>query len=474
MSAAEDDTELRDLLLQNLENSGVLSRLKAQMRAAVFLAMEEQDRIENKAPLVNESLKNCLNTSHGRVVAALVLDFLQVFDLDFTRSVFEPEINTKQLESRDQLCKVLDLAPNPKSPVLLELVQRQHQDQTRDQGPSQKQFAWVRQRFDSYDKDDSGSINKDQVERVFIDLFPHVNRNVIKQFVLEELRDRAMNTKCEWGTVRLLYRSLFSFGSSVVQCAEDSEEPLSALLTLAKGDSGLKKKLDLDLKDQKDQKDKGDQKDQKDKGDQKDQKDKGDQKGQKHQKDQKDQKDQKGQRNQMDQMNMDPQRDLDLDDVDDDSFFDDPLPAPQKTYGCSTDSGPVLGLRRDKSLSDLSVLVPPSVEFRKPESPVQSLSLGPSSSSEPSRTGASKAKELKDSRPLSDRSGAHRLDEDVEYDDDFNSHRSSLSRSELSIGEEIEEVSIEGPESSHRFDEKTQDLSLSQISHNADYMEDVP
>ena len=28
MSAAEDDTELRDLLIQNLEKSGILSKLK--------------------------------------------------------------------------------------------------------------------------------------------------------------------------------------------------------------------------------------------------------------------------------------------------------------------------------------------------------------------------------------------------------------------------------------------------------------
>lgn len=30
MSAAEDDTELRDLLIQNLENSGVLNKLKVK------------------------------------------------------------------------------------------------------------------------------------------------------------------------------------------------------------------------------------------------------------------------------------------------------------------------------------------------------------------------------------------------------------------------------------------------------------
>lgn len=30
MSAAEDDTELRDLLIQNLENSGALNKLKVK------------------------------------------------------------------------------------------------------------------------------------------------------------------------------------------------------------------------------------------------------------------------------------------------------------------------------------------------------------------------------------------------------------------------------------------------------------
>ncbi|KAG5846811.1 hypothetical protein ANANG_G00118930 [Anguilla anguilla] len=71
-----------------------------------------------------------------------------------------------------------------------------------------------------------------------------------------------------------------------------------------------------------------------------------------------------------------------------------------------------------------------------------------------------------------DRRTAH---EDNDYDDDFNStsHRSDNSRSELSIGEEIEEVSIEGPDGSDKLDDLTQDLSVSQLSQGADYMEEV-
>ncbi|XP_029509451.2 centrosomal protein 43-like [Oncorhynchus nerka] len=54
-------------------------------------------------------------------------------------------------------------------------------------------------------------------------------------------------------------------------------------------------------------------------------------------------------------------------------------------------------------------------------------------------------------------------------------HPSDISKSEVSIGGEIEEVSVEGPDNSNKFDEITQDLSVSQLSQTqgADYMEVV-
>uniref|UniRef100_H2SK46 FGFR1 oncogene partner (FOP) N-terminal dimerisation domain-containing protein n=1 Tax=Takifugu rubripes TaxID=31033 RepID=H2SK46_TAKRU len=128
MSAAEDDTELRDLLIQNLEKSGIMNKLKAEMRAAVFLAMEEQDKLEKKVPVVNENLKRCLNTEDGQLMVGLILDFLQVFHLDFTLSVFRPEINSGNgLDGRDAVCRELCLSPsdsNRNSPLLLELIRR--------------------------------------------------------------------------------------------------------------------------------------------------------------------------------------------------------------------------------------------------------------------------------------------------------------------------------------------------------------
>ncbi|XP_056260986.1 FGFR1 oncogene partner isoform X2 [Seriola aureovittata] len=457
MSATEDDTELRDLLIQNLENNGVLNKLKAEMRAAVFLAMEEQDKLENKTPLINENLKKCLNTKDGRLVASLIMDFLQVFNLDFTLAVFQPEINSLHgLEGRDLVCRELGLSEselNRKSPLLLELVRRgRHKDEPSvcTQEPSQRQITHARKKYDFYDKEHSGSVSKEDVKSVFMDLFPRLNKNMLERFISDELRaaDKTFSKAVDLQLFLGMYRRLFSQCRSVVVQDSDvtppPEEKISSppvskdsdcVTSLGRGDfqqqdsrtstlAVRRERLDLDLEVE--------------------------------------------------------------DDLDDgDSFFDDPLPKPQKTYGClSVLAGDSEG-ERDDPLSEHSQ----SSELRKVEAsgaregPAGSPSEAPrpgggggSSTSEPSRSrsGASESRDRgsRDSRPPPHKTGSLHLD-DVEYDDDFNSHRSDFSRSELSIGEEIEEVSIEGPDTSDK--DTTQDLSVSQLSqsHEADYMEEV-
>ncbi|CAL8314876.1 unnamed protein product [Merluccius merluccius] len=174
-----------------------------------------------------------------------------------------------------------------------------------------------------------------------------------------------------------------------------------------------------------------------------------------------------------------------------DSFFDDPLPRPQKTYGChvtfkespvgsvserapggtsggasSSSGGP-----RERAPGGTSGGASSSSGGPRERAP-GGTSGGASSSSGGPRERAPGGTET---RTSSDKHGSQLLDDDPEYDDDFNSHRSDISRSELSIGEEIEEVSIEGPNDSHKDDEDTQDLSVSQMSQSlhADYIEDV-
>ncbi|XP_076611988.1 centrosomal protein 43 isoform X9 [Chaetodon auriga] len=453
MSATEDDTELRDLLIQNLENNGVLNKLKAEMRAAVFLAMEEQDKLENKTPLVNENLKKCLNTKDGRLVAGLILDFLQVFNLDFTQAVFQPEINSLNgLDSRDLVCRELGLSEsevNRNSPLLLELVRRgRHKDKltVSTEGdrsgniakePSQKQIAHAHKKFDFYDKDGNGSVVKEDLKSIFTDLFPSLNKNMLETFITDELRaaDKTFSKTIDFQVFLGFYKRLFTECRRVVVQDSDGSQPQSRSpedricsppVSKDSGSAASLGKADFQ---------------------------------------------QQASNNRTSSSGLKRERpDLDLeDDPDDgDSFFDDPLPKPQKTYGWKVET----------SRTRESPAGSPS-ETQRPAAAAAAGGGGGGNLSEQShsRNGASNSRErgVRDLKAPSDKTGSLHLDDDVEYDDDFNSHRSDLSKSELSIGEEIEEVSIEGPDNSDKFDETTQDLSVSQLSqsHGADYMEDV-
>ena len=92
-TTTEEDTELRDLVAATLENSGILGKIKAQLRANVYIALEEGENVKNKSKLVNQNLIDFLSTTNGRLVASLVREFLEFFDLDFTLAVFDPETN---------------------------------------------------------------------------------------------------------------------------------------------------------------------------------------------------------------------------------------------------------------------------------------------------------------------------------------------------------------------------------------------
>uniref|UniRef100_A0A8C0YHA6 Centrosomal protein 43 n=1 Tax=Cyprinus carpio carpio TaxID=630221 RepID=A0A8C0YHA6_CYPCA len=521
MSATEEDTELRDLLIQNLENSGVLNKIKAELRAAVFLALEEQDKVENKTPLVNENLKKSLNTKDGRLVAGLVTDFLQVFNLDFTLAVFHPEISTLNgLDSRETLSKELGISEtevNKNTPLLLELVKRgRHKDKTCTftEELLPRQIADARKKFDSHDKNRSGEINREAVIGIFADLFPQFSRNMLDSYVTEELRAKGMNTsntvdfqdflgmfKCFFIQCRSVVSSdssdaLYSSSKTTEdKIISSSASKIPRYKGFVKHSSAWEEKDDPKAVDRRPGEPLGSQKN-------------------------------RGsvpvsegiEEGLSDGKNLPtPLRralEFGLEDEDEgDSFFDDPLPKPQKTYGCGLSSadkpysgqrhseksyspkdqhwqreGSLSGrslsqMRRGTSLNDLSAIG--SDKEGDGEDMLSDCDNRPSPDSEPRREGLGSSlgkaftadTQLKSAGGSSESSqkdhSSDKNDEDLDYDDDFNSHRSENSKSEVSIDEEIEEVSIEGPDISHKLDETTQDVSVSQISLGADYIEDV-
>ncbi|XP_056621044.1 FGFR1 oncogene partner isoform X2 [Triplophysa dalaica] len=537
MSATEEDTELRDLLIQNLENSGVLNKIKAELRAAVFLALEEQDKVENKTPLVNENLKKSLNTKDGRLVAGLITDFLQVFNLDFTLAVFQPEINTLNgLETRESLSKELSISEsevNRNTPLLLELVKRSRQktsifgegdkvtEKSFPKELSPRQITDARKKFDSYDKIRIGEIQRESIVAIFSELFPHFCRNVLESYVNEELKDKSRDTSTSLDFQDFLgmYKCFFIQCRSVVtndgsdglyfssKTIEDRIISSSASKTADRRHEtpgSLKNIGSVQVSD-------------------------GSERGPGDGK------------NASNPLRRTLELGLEDEDEEGDSFFDDPLPKPQKTYGCSLPSAdkPYSGLRlsekmfgqkdqhwqkegslsgrsfsqmrRGTSLNDLSAIgidkEGDGVDFENRPSPdseprretsgsfsgkalstdAQLKSTGGSVSADSSQKDPAsdkndhssfKDKGVKNVQAPNENTGSPLLDavctdEVLYYDDDFNSHRSENSKSEVSIEEEIEEVSIEGPDISDKIDESTQDVSVSQISLGADYMEDV-
>uniref|UniRef100_A0A8C9HTD4 Centrosomal protein 43 n=1 Tax=Piliocolobus tephrosceles TaxID=591936 RepID=A0A8C9HTD4_9PRIM len=346
---AEEDTELRDLLVQTLENSGVLNRIKAELRAAVFLALEEQEKVENKTPLVNESLKKFLNTKDGRLVASLVAEFLQFFNLDFTLAVFQPETSTLQgLEGRENLARdlgIIEAEGTVGGPLLLEVIRRCQQ---KEKGPTTGEGA--------LDLSDAHPPPKSPEGKTSAQTIPSKKAN----------------------------NEANQSDTSVSLSEPKSKSNLHLLSHETKIGSFLSNKT-LDGKDK---------------------------------------------------AGLCP----DEDDMEGDSFFDDPIPKPEKTYGLRNEPR-----KQPGSLASLSD-APPL------KSGLSSLAGAPS---------------LKDSE---------RTGEDDDYVDDFNSTSHRSEKSEISIGEEIEEdlsVEIDDINTSDKLDDLTQDLTVSQLSDVADYLEDV-
>ncbi|XP_018416043.1 PREDICTED: FGFR1 oncogene partner [Nanorana parkeri] len=433
MSAADEDTELRDLLIHTLENNGVLNKIKAELRASVFLALEEQERPENKPTLVNERLLHFLNSREGRLVAGLVTDFLQHFHLDFTLAVLQPEANlTSTADDRAHVAEELGLPEAEKGgPLLLELIKRfRHREAplngVPEQGLPSGHMAEAQAKFELYDRDKNGEISKGELRELFVDLFPHFHRDMLDRYVNDEFTsaDRDFSSGIDQKEFLAMYRRLFIQGRSVVvQEVSDLIHPSSKLQLHTRTDNSfsmmspdnhpagsfLKPQPKLDD----------------------------------HQLSYEEYEDHK----------------LDEDDPHEDSFFDDPIPKPEKIYGWKEEAS--------KPNGSLSALLNSRADRSEPNS----------HSEAPNIIEGSLHSSFRDLRSASEKMASLELgggNED-EYADDFNSTSQRSDKSEVSIGEDLEEeLSVDDlTGSDNKLEDFTLDNSISHISDVADYLEEV-
>ncbi|CAM6057842.1 unnamed protein product [Sphagnum tenellum] len=129
--------ELKTLVTKTLEKKGVLARIRAELRANVFQAIEEQDReAENNGASSFALLGKCserakqLHASHaGKLLMSLVCEYFEWCELEHTLKVFLPELNQPRTYMRSDLEELLGLKDEAKlgdtesRPLLLSVVE---------------------------------------------------------------------------------------------------------------------------------------------------------------------------------------------------------------------------------------------------------------------------------------------------------------------------------------------------------------
>ncbi|XP_022184755.2 centrosomal protein 43 [Nilaparvata lugens] len=124
--SVDEDNQLHELVSQTLECNGILAKIRAELRASVFLALEDQDTFKDKPNLTNKALGDFVSTSEGALVICLVREFLQFFGLEFTMSVFDPETQLGrdyEYIERADLAKHLRIKSGKSAPLLAQVVQ---------------------------------------------------------------------------------------------------------------------------------------------------------------------------------------------------------------------------------------------------------------------------------------------------------------------------------------------------------------
>ncbi|KAH9703412.1 LisH domain-containing protein [Citrus sinensis] len=81
--------DLKTLVTRTLEKKGVLAKIRAELRASVFEAIEEEDRVIEK----DEGLPPALL---GRLLTALICEYLDWAQLNHTMKVYLPECNLQK------------------------------------------------------------------------------------------------------------------------------------------------------------------------------------------------------------------------------------------------------------------------------------------------------------------------------------------------------------------------------------------
>lgn len=118
----QDINELKNIVIQSFESKGILSQIRAQIRASVFKAIEENDD-DNEIQAFDWENAKALQIKDSKeltILCRLFANFLTFYDLDYTENVFKHEVNDKT--SSDDILTPLGIDITDKSqPFIFQL-----------------------------------------------------------------------------------------------------------------------------------------------------------------------------------------------------------------------------------------------------------------------------------------------------------------------------------------------------------------
>ncbi|CBY07014.1 unnamed protein product [Oikopleura dioica] len=179
----DDDVELRDLLVNNLEASGTLSRIKAELRAAIFSCLDEKPEPSKRS-------------DNDRLCLSIAADCLRKLGMFNSLKVLEAEAEMV-LESPLYTCDETELSlnfQNSKTPVIRHLLENKREPEAfslppaefalpkpAENGEGKKIDAPValevikekaKKEFEAYDHSKTGFIHIDDASSALIDTMP--------------------------------------------------------------------------------------------------------------------------------------------------------------------------------------------------------------------------------------------------------------------------------------------------------------
>eukprot|EP01112_Ceratiomyxa_fruticulosa_P018439 TRINITY_DN5888_c0_g1_i1.p1 TRINITY_DN5888_c0_g1~~TRINITY_DN5888_c0_g1_i1.p1 ORF type:complete len:664 (+),score=181.14 TRINITY_DN5888_c0_g1_i1:164-2155(+) len=129
--ASITEADFKEYITQILESKGVLGKIKANLRASVFNAVQEQ-QTKSGVHLEFTAVKKIQELSEGKMALALLCDFLEFYELENTLTTLRAESgmvdsmteeNHYQPLGKDYIANTFKLSRgNTKHPLLMELI----------------------------------------------------------------------------------------------------------------------------------------------------------------------------------------------------------------------------------------------------------------------------------------------------------------------------------------------------------------